>query len=241
MREVHEWTEAELDYLERFYALHGSAFIRARFPHLSPDAIRQQASRLALADDMREFTPAREVRQEAGVSEAAVLLWVSRRGYRSHCRTWGRAVLLPLPVVRLYLHERRVAVRPRGRWGSARAAEHAGVSIPTILKAVPHEMHGHTAYFRPEDVMTYAALLQAPPTNHVLLRALTGPGTARQQAEKWLKANGYPVRQFEPNSRAPLYVHADHARAFLSARGHREEQVETLLRRALALDVVKEG
>ena len=44
MRETHEWTDAELAYLESFYVLRGGAFIRARYPHGSPNAVRQMAT-----------------------------------------------------------------------------------------------------------------------------------------------------------------------------------------------------
>lgn len=237
-RETHTWTDAELAYLEAYYALHGSSYIRARFPHLSQDAVRQMASRLNLAEDMQEFVPAADVTREAGTTPTAVLNWVQERGYRRHCRTWGWEVLLPLPVVRLYLHERRTNARPRGWWGSARAAERTGVSVPTLAANVPHVLYGRTAYYRPEDVMTYAAQLQTPPPNHLPLRALTGPGSPRQKAEVWLTQNGTPARAFKvprKPGKPALYVHADHARQFLTARGYHEQLVEELLSAALTM------
>lgn len=241
-RETLTWPDWAIDLLERYYALEGGASVRARLARrglrVSEYSIRHKASRLNLAEDMQEFILAADMAAEAGVSVQAVHQWLAERRYRRHCRVERHMLLVPVPAVRLYLHERRRDTRPRGWWGSARAAERAGVSVPTLAAHVPHVIHGRTAYYRPEDVMTYAQQCQTPPPNHLLLRALTGPGSARQQAERWLKANGTPARAFKlPRhpGRPALYVHADHARQFLTARGYHEQLVEELLSAALTM------
>lgn len=241
-RQVREWTEAEMELLELYYALEGIAYIAQRTGR-SADSIRQQATRLNLAEEMQEYTPMPALTREAGVSEEAVRLWLNRRGYRPLCRTWGRLLLVPAPAVRLYLHETRVARRPKGWWSSARAAAELQVSVPTLRTLLTPRTHGRTDYYDPQEVRALMTQLHNhPPMTAIRLRDLTGPGNKRQQALRWLRQSGHtPATYRHPQTKQSAhYVSQDAARAFLTAKGHREEMVETLLRKALLMQAGKE-
>lgn len=219
--------------------MHGSAFVIARHPGLTPDAVRQMATRLNLAEDLLEFTPAAQVAEEAGVEVQSIRKYLRARGYRRHCRVYGRTLLLPLPVVRLYLTERRVPARPRGWWGTARTAAHLGVSVQHVQRLIVRGQldavqHGRTYYVDPHSL----PVLTPPPPLAVPVAALAAelgitPSCLHRQLRRQACPVVVPPRTVEPAPTA--YTTHEAARRFLTARGHHAEQVETLLRRAVQL------
>lgn len=247
MRETHEWTDAELAYLESFYVLRGGAFIRAKYPALTPNAIRQMATRLNLADDLREYTPLQDVAEEAGVTEFAVYHWLHARPWaRKHCRRWGRVFLMPTPVVSLYLTACRAPARPRGWWGTARAADFLGVDLRTVQKwaragVLDAVQCGRTLFIDPHSAHQVQAELRSVPGLAVQVNSLANVlGLSNEGLRQILIRDGWPtVKCSQQGLRVALYLFEKDARAFLSARGHRGEQVETVLRRAVALDVAR--
>lgn len=241
-----DWAEWELDILEAYYSLEGGAAVRARLAKRGSIrkefSIRHKASRLDLSSDMQEFTPARTVAKEAGVDTKQVVRWVERSGHRKHCRTWGRALLLPAPLVRLYLHTRipRRATRPKGWWGEAKTAEFLHMTRRRLwqhaarntLTAVRVEK---TMFYDPHSVQQLAdARRAALPRPHELpvrsLAAAAGLNVARDLATL-PKTTRHPV-----GGRPAHYTTADAARAFLSKWGHRQEYIDTLVRRLLLVD-----
>lgn len=238
MRETHEWTDAELDFLETWYVLRGSAFIRARYPHLSADACRQQATRMYLADDLRELHPIREVARDAGVTVRAVLDWLSRRKWAAR-RCWGTGVntLLPLPVVRLYHPATRLTRRPTGWLTSVQAAERLNITPYSVRRrcasgALTCAAVRGVMYVDPQSL---TAPVTTPPPAHV--SALSVAAAAGEHRKTLQRAVAQHVLVKLDKARSPTaFIHESQARQFLSSRGHRAETVETLLRRALALD-----
>lgn len=247
MRETQAWAEWELDILEKYYALHGRAYVQEKLwaggSNRGQYSIRHKASRLGLSHSMQEFTPLADVAAEAGVSAQAVHQWVDAHGYRKHCKQDGKAWQVPAPVVSLYLHSRRTDSRPPGTWGSARAADHAGCTVATLLKNVHHVIHAGTAYFQPHDVEAYRIVLWAErelPAHHVPLADVVSRGE-RRALEAWLKANGHTLRPVaRPGTRPVMCVHADHARAYLQTRlAWHEEQAATLLRKVQQVEAAR--
>lgn len=223
--------------LETYYVLKGSAYVMARHPGLTPDGIRQMASRLNLAEELTEYTPLVDVAEEAGVSHQAVWAWVGRNGYRRFCRQLGHRLLIPLPVVRLYLTAQRVARRPRGWWGSARAAEHLGVTTRTLRRmidagTVNAVRHGKTDFIDPHSLPPRAP---APPLDAVSLAELSRLiPLHNSQLGRELKRAGHPVTVYcGLRKGCAAYTTAEAARRFLTERGYREELVEVYLRRAV--------
>ena len=245
-RHTDDWEAWELDILE-FYALLGGPWVRRelakRGRHRSAYSIRHHASRLKLPERLTdEYVYASEITAEAGTTPQAIHAWLRARGWRKHCRMMGGRLLVPELIARYYLHEQRVSERPRGYWGSARAADYLGVDPATVPHYVQPVQHGRTRYYNPDDLEDARRQMQArqPPANYVPLRPLTGPGTPYQQAKAWLKAHGTPAQQYGLGKRrAPLWVHEDAARQFLSARGHHDEMVETLIRKAVLIGMAK--
>lgn len=242
-RETQEWPEFALDLLEARYSLEGGAAVQVMLAErgfrVSQWAIRHKASRLDLADDMREFTPAADVARDAGVDTASVTRWVESHGYTRHCRTWGRALLLPLPAVRLYLtgNVPRAVRRPSGWWGVQRTAAHLDLSPPRVVAyANRGELIavrlGRTLYYDPHAVRAYqeARVILAPRPNEVPLRLLARAAglNVHRDMQALPRVTRHPAGQ-----RPAHYTTTEHARAFLTAWGHREEMVETVLRRAL--------
>lgn len=245
MRHTHEWTDAELDYLAQHYALRGTAFIRARYPHISVDSARQMATRLSLADDLREYRPLREIAKEAGVTPQSVRDWLSSRPWASkHVRTWGRDTLLPTPVERLYLSEQRRSSRPRGWLTSPQVAQRLNVSAVTVRQmcsenALTCALVRGVVYVDPQDLP--APRQTTPPPNAVTLAALAsvaGEHLTTLHRSKAIRVIGTVHRP--AGGRPGRYTTADHARQFLTARGHHAEQVETIIRRAIALSVTSD-
>lgn len=243
-RETLTWPDWALDILESFYALEGGASVRARLAQrglrVSEYSVRHKASRLDLSADMQEFTPAAEVARKAGVSVQAVHDWLDHRHYRRHCEVRRGSLHLPAPAVRLYLHERRVAVRPPGWWGSARTADHLDVSLMTLarIRRAGHLIYvqrGALIYHDPHSVREYQGGRRPAPPSNVQVTALASvAGVSPQAVDKALRKAGASLSlHIRPGLPPASYTTADHARAFLSARGHHEEMVETLLRRAL--------
>lgn len=74
-----------------------------------------------------------------------------------------------------------------------------------------------------------------------ILRDLAPPGGRQTDARDWFSANATPPTRHGKGRTAALYVPEDAARRFLTAKGHHDEQVETLLRRALALGAVSQS
>ncbi|KQR22900.1 hypothetical protein [Deinococcus sp. Leaf326] len=242
MRETHEWTDAELATLEAHYCLRGGAFVRARHPNLTPNAIRQMATRLNLADDLREYTPARQLAQEAGTTRTALWQWLARRPWaRRHCRMWGHELLLPAPVVALWLPSRRRAHRPRGWVGVKQAASLLGVGLVGIVHRQCAAGELDAVKVRGEwfvdPACLPARLPTAPPPNHISVQALAAVSEISPKA--WHAGVPEKVTVKRSTGRPACYAHERQARHFLTARGHRAEQVETLLRRAVALDVAR--
>lgn len=250
MRETQEWTDWELDLLEKYHALHGTAHVQAHLARRgvsrSAYSIRHKASRLGLSHAMLEFHPLPDVQDEAGVTREAVYMWLTRTGYRQHCRWWGPDLLIPAPAVALYLHERRVPARPRGWWGTARTADFLGVTVDAVQYMV---RRGHldavqcgTTYFiDPHDAHAWRNSRPRAPQTHVKVRALAAAlGIHKDTLRAQLRTAGVRLTEYaQPGDRPALYTPATAARQFLSARGHHDEQVETLLRRALALDTAR--
>ena len=193
-----EWSQDELDYLGTYYCLDGLAAVAAQLWR-SPDSVKQMAARLDLLADMAEYTPLVEVAREAGVSSQALHNWLKARPrYRRLCRTWGgNTLLLPAPLARLYLHATRTDQRPPGWWGSARAAAHLGVSIPTLHTLdLTRLTCGRTAYFDPHEVQQMAETYhQRPPLSYLPLSQLA-QGGHRSRLEPWLRSQGHPVQAF---------------------------------------------
>jgi hypothetical protein len=240
MRETHEWTDAELATLEAHYCLRGGAFVRARHPNLTANAVRQMATRLNLADDLREYTPLRDVARDAGVTEHRVREWLRTYPWASrHCRKWGRVLLLPAPVVRLLLPSTRRVARPRGWLGSEQAAERLGVNGSLVrrlcLTGVLEAVQVRGEWFV-DPACLPARKPTAPPPNHISVQALAQ--VSEINAKAW-HAGVERVTVKRAVGRPACYAHERQARHFLTARGHRAEQVETLLRRAVALDVAR--
>ena len=238
-REVQAWADWELELLESRYCLDGSAVIMARTGR-SADSIRQKATRLQLRAEMDDYTPASDVRRLAGVTERAVRLWIDDHHYRHHTRTWGRLVLLPAPMVRLYLHDTRTDKRPAGWWGRARTADHLNCEISTLPKTLTYRTVGRTRYYDPHEVRMHTT--PAPPATLIRLRDIhpkTGPAWTR--ALHWLAKAGHSVERFPryAQGKPSPYINETAARAFLTARGHREEMVETIIRRGLSIDTSK--
>ena len=241
MRETQPWAEWELALLEVWHPLKGTAHVQAllakRGVQRSDYSIRHKASRLGLSHGLKELTPLPQVAREAGVTGQAVRNWVRRKGLGKHCPKRGGVRHLPAPVVQLYLHEHRVSGRPTGWWGINRAAAEAGVHPTTLVRHVDYVTFAGVKFFDPILTRLYGEQVRraaTPPPRHVRLRDLAPPGRRQTQAHEWFKANASPAR-YGKGRKAPLYVHEDAARAFLTARGHHAEQVETLLRRALVM------
>lgn len=243
MRHTHEWTDAELDFLAAHYALRGTAFIRAKYPNLTIDGIRQMATRLSLSDDLREYRPAAEIAKEAGTEGRALIAWINRRPWAArHLRTWGRETLVPAPVERLYLHAHRRPSRPRGWITVQQAAQSMAVTPRTVHAACqtgsiecveargaiyvdPLSLPRPRITRPPPNALTFAALSAASGEYATTIhRKVQAAGTVHNPA------GGRPGR----------YTTADHARQFLTARGHHAEQVETIIRRAIALSVTSD-
>lgn len=238
-RKVEEWTDEELSLLESLYCLEGSGLI-ARLTGRTADSIRQKATRLQLRAEMKDYTLASEVRQQAGVDESAVRKWIDRHHYRPHCRTWGRQLLMPAPMVRLYLHETRADARPPGTWGRARTADHLGCAISRIPTTLSYRTVGRTRFYDPQEVTMHRT--PAPPRTMIRLRDIhphTGPTWRR--AVEWLQDAGHRIETYprQVRGKPAHYINETAARHFLSARGHREEMVDTLLRKAQGMDASK--
>lgn len=242
-----EWSDDELAYLESHYGLLGPAHVAT---HLwrSLNSVKQMATRLDLASDMREFVPLPDVAREAGVRTSTVHQWIDHHHYRRHTRTWGgNLTLMPLPMVRQYLHANRVSTRPPGWWGSARAAETIGCTLPTLTTLnLTRRTHGRTDYYDPHEVQQMAqTYTNTPPRTYVRLRDVHRSEHRAGRLTHWLKTQGHPVHTYRHPStnQQATYTSADAARAFLSAKGHREDMVETLLRKVWTMKAsrVKDG
>ena len=243
-RVVQEWAEWELALLEARYCLDGLAFIQGK-TNRSRDSIRRKASNLDLSSEMRIFTSVADVAREAGVNPKSVWQWLDLHGYRRHCRHWGRELLMPLPAANLYLTRtmpRRVA-RPAGWWGVYRVAE--------ALTCTPGHVHNHiraghltavsvrrTVFVEPHSVREYQLTQHAaqPRPNELRVRDLAA--ATGLHAYRDLKDLPRTMR-VHPGTRPARYTTQDAARSFLTARGHREEMVETLLRKAILMQTAR--
>ena len=237
MRETHEWTDAELEYLQLWYALRGSAFIRAKYPALSADSIRQQATRLYLADDLTEFTPLRTVARDAGVTPQSVLAWVRRRKWAmKRCTGKGNRMQLPLPVVRLYLHEHRRDRVPRGWPSAAQAAPRLKTSLRDVQRrcesgALSCITVRGGLYVDPSTLPQPHRLTVPPGYVHL-------PTLAREASMARKTLSSLPTVAVKGSRGRPAqYASPHHVRAFLSQREHHAEQIDTLIRRAQGIDV----
>ena len=236
MRETHEWTEQELEFLSLHYALRGSAFIRAKYPHLTSNGVRQQATRLCLAEDLLEYTPLADVAEEAGVTPRAIHNWLSTRPWaRKHCRTFGPDTLLPLPVIRLYHPETRRARPPRGWPTAQQAAPRLKTSERDITRRCQDGRLScvivRGAWFVNPDSLPSPHRL-APPAGYVHL-----PTVAREASVSRKTLSTLPTVAVKGSRGRPAhYASPHHVRAFLTARAHHAEQVETIIRRAQAID-----
>lgn len=241
---VQEWAEWELALLEARYCLDGLAFIQSK-THRSRDSIRRKASNLDLSSEMRTYTPIADVAKQAGVTPQSVWQWLAQHDYRQHCRMWGRCLLMPLPAVNLYLDRLiiRRNTRPAGWWGTARAAEYLSLNAH-VLRC--HAARGDvtaarvrkTLYFDPHSVREYreTRLAHQPRPNEVQMNALA----TVSGFNSWRDAKHLPTSmRVQPGTRPARYTTHDAARSFLTARGHREEMVETLLRKALLIQESK--
>lgn len=214
---------------------------------VSQYALRHKASRLDLSSDMAEFIPLSVVADDAGVHPNAVGQWLERQNYRKHCRTWGKLVLIPLPAVRLYLATRipRAKERPKG-WLPLKAAAQSRKVDPKTLCDDAHAGRvlavrvGKDVFIEPTSARNLTTALPLPRAGLIPLGPLSvAAGTNRDNARQWAKRHGHPVIRAASKTAAhhpAAYTSAEAARAFLSARGHRAEQVETLLRKALGID-----
>lgn len=239
MRQTHEWTPEELDFLTQWYVLRGSAFIRARYPHLSSDACRQMATRLNLREDLQETRSIREVAREAGVTPRAVQRWLSVRPWaRKVCTGAGLALRIPAPVERLYLTDTRRAVRPRGWLTTQQASARLNVSAHTVTR------HCHAGsltcvlvrgalYVDPHTLPHPMSTTPAP--GHVTLPALaTATGLHPQVIARKVTTTGV----VKTGRRPAKVTSSDHARSFLSARGYALDLIETIIRRAQQVDAL---
>lgn len=247
-----EWPEFAIDLLEAYYSLEGGASVQARLAKrgfvTTQFSIRHKASRLDLSSDMAEFIPLSVVADDAGVHPNAVGQWLERQDYRKHCRTWGKLVLIPLPAVRLYLATRipRAKQRPKGWLPLKAAAAVRGVTCSTLSDdahagRVQAVRVGKDVYVEPTSAKNLSTTLPLPRAGLIPLGPLSlSAGHHRAAALKWCQQHGHPVTKAASRAHAyrpAAYTSPDTARAFLSARGHRQEQIETLLRRALGIDV----
>lgn len=245
-RDVQQWTAWELEILD-FYPLLGTAWVqrqyRKRGIHRSAYSIRHKASRLKLPRLLsEEYTYASDITAEAGTTPQALHEFLKARQWRGHCRMLGGRLLVPELIARYYLHADRLDSRPRGYWGTERAAEYLQLHPDTVRAHVPHVQHGRTRYYNPADVEEYRQMMhdQQPPPRHVPLRPLAAAvGTTTTRAAYWCKANNAAATKCgKGRSRAAYYVHEDAARQFLTAQGHRAELIETLIRKAQQVDAV---
>ena len=235
-RVVQEWAEWELALLEARYCLDGLAFIQAKTGR-SRDSIRRKASNLDLSSEMRTYRTVQDVATEASTTPGKVRCWLDLHGYRRHCRTWGRELLIPLPAANLYLTRTmpRRAKRPAGWWGVYRTAE--------TLTCTPSHVHHHiragrlnavsvqrTAYIDPHSVrelqMTQHAALPRPHELRVRdLAAAAGLNVARDLA-------ALPRHTRKPDKHRPAHYTSEEAvRSFLTAKGHQQEMIATLFRK----------
>lgn len=250
MRETQAWADWELDLLEKHHALHGTAFVQAKLARRgvtrSQFSIRHKASRLGLSHAMQEFTPMVDVAQEAGVTPQAVHWWLTKHGYRRHCRTWGRELLVPAPVVALYLNERRAPGRPRGWWGVARTADTLGCEVRNVYHLIhagkiDAVQHGKTFFIDPYSVRNHQQKQhgQAHATEVKVVHVARLLGVSPQYATRRLKELQVPTRLARcPGGRGPaLHMSEAHAQAFVSAGSFRADVLDTLIRKAQAVDL----
>lgn len=238
MRYTHEWTDEELDYLSAHYCLRGSAFIRAKYPHLTANGCRQQATRLNLSEDMHEYTDLNTVAREAAVAPQSVRDWLAIRPWaRRACLTYGRMTLMPLPVIRLYHPAHRRTYRPKGWLTAEQAAQRLRIHpsrVRRLCKAgrLPCALVRGVMYIDPYTLPP--PLPSAAPLNYVSLPALAVvTGLHRKTFDRGLPER---IKVHGHKTRPACYVHERHVRQFLTAREHRAEQVETIIRRAQAID-----
>ena len=248
-RDVQQWDAWELEVLD-FYPLLGTAWVQRQYRKRgiirSAYSIRHKASRLKLPRLLtEEFTYASEITAEAGTTPPALHEWLSYRDWRKHCRLLGGRLLVPEIIARYYLHAERLDSRPRGYWGTERTAEYLGLSAYAVRANVPHVQYGRTRYYDPAEVEAYKTMMdtQQPPPRHIPLREIIPPTERTERQAQWFKANGTPAKRAArptPGGRqTALYVHEDAARQFLSAKGHRAEVVETLIRKAQQVSLLK--
>lgn len=239
MRQTHEWTPEELEYLTAWYVLRGSAFIRAKYPHITSDMARQMATRLNLREDLQETRSIRDVAREAGVHPNSVLSWLSTRPWaRKACSGAGHHTRIPAPVERLYLTDTRRAVRPRGWLTAQQAARHLNTTDRTITR------HCHAGSLT--CVLVRGALYVDPLTlphptpatpapGHVTLPALAAAAGLHPQ----IIARKVTTTGVVKTGRRPARVtSSEHARSFLSARGYALDLIETIIRRAQQVDAL---
>lgn len=231
-----EWPDFAIDTLEAYYCLEGGASVQARLAKrgftTSQYSIRHKASRLDLSSDMLEFTPIYDVARDAGVTRRAVELWLEAHDYARFCRYFGPALLLPLPAVRLYLPARRAPRRPAGWLGIEQAAERLQIHPSRVRRLCAALLLPSVTVRGVTYVDPYAlppALPTSPPPGYVRLMTLAAAAGLDRKALTDLPSVSVKTGAGRP----AYYTSSSNARAFLSARGHRQEQVETLLRKAL--------
>ena len=129
-----------------FYPLMGGRWLQRQYQKRGSKrtaySIRHKASRLKLAGLSGPYTYATEIAAEAGVGTYAIHRFLRYHGWRKHCRLLGGRLLVPELIARFYLHGDRIDTRPKGYWGTARAADYAGVSAPTLVKTIPLSLTG---------------------------------------------------------------------------------------------------